>query len=527
VYESVVAGRSQLLLRRLDALVATPIPGTEGGLNPAFSPDGTRLAFTLASPRAIRVMTLPGGLVSTIADSLVDMGGVSWGRDGHVYYDGHLDGDGIARVREAGGRPEPVTRADSGSGELWHFRPHALPNGRSILFTIARGVVGGYRWFVGATEVGSERHTTLIEGRNPSYADGFLFYTTDAGTLMAVGFDEDRLTMEGDPVPVEQAVAGGALGRTDLAFSATGTMAYTSGSFDGGQSELTWVSRDGSLTRVDTTWRATMSQLAVSPDGRRVALRVSDGPDQSDIWVKDLVGGPPSRLSFGDAPINRAPSWSTDSREIVFMAAGSAQSAGVMRGPADGSALPHRIRPFPGGGSNAWLSPDEGWLVIEDGGGNVLAARTTGDTALIDLLRRPSLDGAPRVSPDGRWLAFLSDEGGQSQLYVTPFPDTRSAKRVISTESAVAVWWSPDGRELAYMTNGTDLIVAPVLKGAAFAVGERRVLFNVGTLRLNGLTYSHDGRRFLAAVLVGQGDAPDELILVENFMSEVRARVKR
>jgi dipeptidyl aminopeptidase/acylaminoacyl peptidase len=198
-----------------------------------------------------------------------------------------------------------------------------------------------------------------------------------------------------------------------------------------------------------------------------------------------------------------------------------------MRGPADGSALPHRIRPFPGGGSNAWLSPDEGWLVIEDGGGNVLAARTTGDTALIDLLRRPSLDGAPRVSPDGRWLAFLSDEGGQSQLYVTPFPDTRSAKRVISTESAVAVWWSPDGRELAYMTNGTDLIVAPVLKGAAFAVGERRVLFNVGTLRLNGLTYSHDGRRFLAAVLVGQGDAPDELILVENFMSEVRARVKR
>jgi serine/threonine-protein kinase len=527
VYESVVAGRSQLLLRRLDALVATPIPGAEGALNPAFSPDGTRLAFTLASPRAIRVMTLPGGLVSTIADSLVDMGGVSWGRDGHVYYDGHLDGDGIARVREAGGRPEPVTRADSGSGELWHFRPHALPNGRSILFTIARGVVGGYRWFVGATEVGSERHNTLIEGRNPSYADGFLFYTTDAGTLMAVGFDEDRLTMEGDPVPVEQAVAGGTLGRTDLAFSATGTMAYTSGSFDVGQRELTWLSRDGSLTRVDTTWRATMSQLAVSPDGRRVALSVSDGPDQSDIWVKDLVGGPPSRLSFGDAPINRTPSWSPDSREIVFMAAGSAQSAGVMRGPADGSALPHRIRPFPGGGSNAWLSPDGGWLVIEDGGGNVLAARTTGDTALIDLLRRPSLDGAPRVSPDGRWLAFLSDESGQQQLYVTPFPDTRSAKRVISTESAVAVWWSPDGRELAYVTNGSDLIVAPVLAGAAFAVGERRVLFNVGALRLNNLTYSHDGRRFLAVVPFGQDDAPDELIMVENFMTEVRAKVKR
>jgi serine/threonine-protein kinase len=530
-YESAVAGQSRLLLRRRDALVGNPIAGTDGAVNPAFSPDGKRLAFAQLSPRAIRVMSLPNGLVSTIADSLVDLGGVSWGHDGYVYYDGHLDGDGIARVRETGGPPEPVTRADSASGEFWHFRPHALPNGRNVLFTIARGVGGGYQWFVGATEVGSGGHVTLIEGRNPHYADGFLFFTTEGGLLMAVKFDQDRLTMEADPVPVAEGVARGALGRTELAFSETGALAYTRTASSGGQGELAWVSRDGAITRVDTTWRAAMSQLAVSPDGRRVAFQLSSGPDRSDIWVKELDHGTPARVSFGGAPIHREPSWTPDSREIVFTAAGGGTAAGVMRGPADGSLLPRRIRPFPGDLSSARLSPDGGWLVIEDGGGDLFAARTGGDTALVDLVRESSIDVAPRVSPNGRWLAYLSDESSQRHLYVTPFPETESAKRVISTESVVSAWWSPDGRELAYMTNAGDLTVAPVLAGAAFAVGEKQVLFNAGSLeggpRFTSLVYSHDGQRFLAVVPVGQDDAPDELIMVENFMSEVRARVKQ
>ncbi|HEX9562832.1 MAG TPA: hypothetical protein VF981_02630, partial [Gemmatimonadaceae bacterium] len=219
--------------------------------------------------------------------------------------------------------------------------------------------------------------------------------------------------------------------------------------------------------------------------------------------------------------------WTPDSREVVYTAAGGDTSSGVMRGPADGSVLPHRIRPFSGAGSIARLSPDGGWLLLEDGGGNVLAARTTGDTALIDLLRRSSIDVAPRVSPDGRWLAYLSDESGQRQLYVTPFPDPRSAKRAVSTESAIFAMWSPDGRELAYLTIGADLVAAPVLPGAAFAVGEKKVLFNGGVLGLTSLTYSHDGKRFLAVVPVGRANSLDELIMVENFMSEVRATMKR
>jgi serine/threonine-protein kinase len=320
------------------------------------------------------------------------------------------------------------------------------------------------------------------------------------------------------------------MGRTDVAFSGTGTLAYASGASRSELGELAWVSRQGAITRIDTTWRAAMDQIALSPDGRWVAFQLGEGPDRADIWVKSLDRGPAARLSFGGAPINRVPSWSPDSREIVFVAAGSDTSAGVMRGPADGSGLPRRVRPFPGGGSTARLSPDGSWLLIGDGGGNILAARTTGDTALIDLLRAPTLDVDPRLSPDGRWLAYLSDESGQRQLYVRPFPDTRSAKRAISTESAIAAWWSPDGRELAYVTSGWDLIVAPVLPGAAFAVGERQVLFNVGSvagLSLIDLVYSHDSRHFLAVVRVGQGDAPNELIMVENFLSEVRARVNR
>ena len=228
-------------------------------------------------------------------------------------------------------------------------------------------------------------------------------------------------------------MALGTLGRADLAISATGTMAYTSGTSGGGPRELAWVSREGVITRVDTTWRAAMSQLAVSPDGRRVAFRVSSN-EGSEIWVKELDRGPAARISFGSA-INRDPSWSPDSRELVFIA-GTDVSSGVMRGPADGSVLPHRIRPFPSGGGNAHLSPDGRWLIIEDGVGNIAAARTSGDTGMVELLKQPSFDVRASLSPDGRWLAYLSQELGQSQLFVRPFPDVLLAKRVVSTETA-------------------------------------------------------------------------------------------
>jgi len=527
VYEGVEGGISRLFALRRDALAAVPIPGTEGAVNPAFSADGKRLAFGQVSPREIRVMTLPTGPVTTIADSLVDMGGVAWGYDGYIYFDAHLDGDGIARVRETGGRPEPVTRADSASGELWHFQPEALPNGRAILFTIAKTVAGGYRWFVGASTVGTGRHVTVVEGTSPRYRDGVLFYVTEAGVLTAVPFDEDRLTMEGDPAPVADLVAVNGLGRSDLAFSGTGTLAYTSGVASGALRELVWVSRDGSKTPVDTTWRAPMSELALSPDGRRVALRVNDGAGQSDIWVKELDHGPEQRLSFG-AEDNQYPSWTPDSREVLFTASrGDSTAVGVMRGPADGSMLPVRVRPPFGAGGPTRLSPDGRWMVIDDGGGNLFAARTSGDTATIELVRQRSIATDASLSPDGRWLAYLSDESGQRQLYVSPFPDTRLTRRAISTETAIRATWSPDGRELAYLTNAGDVVVAPVLPGAAFAVGEKKVLFNTGSIAVAGLVYSADGRRFLATTPVGLREAENELVTVEHFMTEVQARLKR
>jgi len=515
---------TQLWIRRLDQLRATPLAGTEGALNPAFSPDGQSLAYVSGAPRTLRKIAVAGGAPVKLTDSLVDLGGVSWGRDGYVYFDGHLTGDGLARVKETGGSPEVASMPDS--GESWHSAPDALPNGRGVLFNIARGRgTAGFDIAVVDTKTG--KHRVLVRGGvNPHYAaSGQLTYVTPDGTLMAAPFDAGKLVLTGEPVPVLNDIAVHGVGRSDVAMSATGLLVYAAGAVGTGR-ELIWLSRDGSVTPVDTQWTPMLmpSRLALSPDNRMVAVSIGSGTGKAQLWVKQLDRGPASKL----ADAASAPAWSPDGKSILYVA-----DLELDRIPADGSVLPTTIwtgtRNAVRRGSPSY-SPDGKWMVFSWGGGDIIGRRTDGDSSLVDLVTGPAVESRASVSPDGHWLAYQSDESGRNEVYVRPFPDTKVSKRQVSVTGGVFARWSHDGRELFFLDDRLDLIAVPVTLTPTFAAGTPRRLFAAAdnSALTSGYDVSRDGRRFLMARPVGRNAKnTDELVVVQNFFTELKAKVRK
>ena len=515
-------GTTRLWVRPLDQLRATPLAGTEGASNPAFSPDGKHLAFVQGNPRVLKSIAIAGGPVTTLTDSLVDQGGVSWGADGYVYYDGKLEGDGLARVRETGGAPQIASMPDSAKGETWHASPSALPNGRGVIFSIARRRAT-LEFDVGVLDTRTGKHTVLVRGVAGHYAaSGHLIWSTSSGTLMAAPFDADRLALTGEGVPVADGVAARGLGRVDLAISTNGTLAYIAGSASGLNRELVWVTRDGAATPVDSQWSAyLLGRASLSPDGRAAVVAVVSEAGLSQVWVKRLDRGPVSKL--GDNGF--APTWSPDGRMVLF----TSPRSELMRGPADGSVLPAAIRTG-GQFGNPTYSPDGKWIVYARSG-QLYAVPTAGDTAVRALPTGPGTKSLPAISPDGRWLAYMSDETGRSEIYVRPFPNTEVAKFQVSAGSGYFPRWSRDGRELLYVDDRYNLISAPVTLAPTFAFGTPRRLFAAAdfvTIR-TPFEVGTDGRRFLMSRLVGGGAASraDELIVVQNFFEELKAKVKR
>ncbi|MHB0961811.1 MAG: protein kinase domain-containing protein [Gemmatimonadaceae bacterium] len=513
---------NRLWVRPMGQLRAAPLPGTERAANPSFSPDGKRIAYvSLSSPRALRVVSVLGGPVLTLTDSLVDMGGVSWGADGYIYYDGHLEGDGVARIRETGGKPETATRPDSTANESFHFMPSALPNGRGVLFTITRQGQGSGS-DIAVLDSRSGKHRVLVRGVLGRYAEsGHLLYVTDDGMLMAAPFDADDLKLTGDAVLVGDGLSIRGNQRVDLAMSLDGTLVYIAGLTVAGRRELVWVERDGTARAVDSSWSGELSgRPALSPDGRMAAVAIGRGGSRQ-IWVKQLDRGPASKV----AEVGGNPTWSPDGKFLVFTSPGGV----LQRVPADGSALPS---PIPGIGSSPSLSHDGKWLLFTTRG-NIAGVRTDGDTTIQQVVADPVTQMGPVLSPDGRWLAYASDESGTFQVYVRPFPDTKVAKRQVSIGSGYAPRWSRSGREMFYADGIYDFWVADVAPGGVFATGTPRRLFSMeayGPLSQHQFDVSPDGRRFLfsrAAAGVARGDRGDELIVVQNFFSELKAKVPR
>ena len=523
--------RRVLVLRSLDQFETRLLPGTEDAIGPAISWDGTQAAFVIftTSP-TIRVVSLRGGPTLTVADKGVESL-PTWGPDGFVYFIGA--GGVIRRVSGGGGPVEDVLKlTDPGDGRSYHWL-RILPDGRGALATATAGENGdGSTALMRAIDLRSGRIGAELQGVGGEYVAEAraLVYATFDGTLMAVSFDETSLETRGRP----QALFAGAeirgqeteltVGGGILAYAQEGTNAIE---------QTIWVRRDGGTQElVDPTWAdPELESFALSPDGGRLAISIA-GRNRTDVWIKQLERGPLNRLTFGGTN-NDAPSWSADGRTVTYLSVRDGKRT-LWRRRADGVGAEELVADVGRDFVEARSSRDGAWLVASVEGPpsrDIFAMKVGTDSALRPLLTESWAEWSPALSPDGKWLAYVSNESGQPQVFVRPFPAVQDGRWQVSTEGALNPVWSADGRELFYRTEaGQAVNSADMSRGPASLT--RRALFRStpeGRFEINitdqMFSPSRDGKRFLM-VRQGTGDTSGDLVIVQNFITELRAALK-
>jgi eukaryotic-like serine/threonine-protein kinase len=318
----------------------------------------------------------------------------------------------------------------------------------------------------------------------------------------------------------------------DLALARNGTLAYTTGGTLGARRAV-WVSREGAVSLADPAWdpQGVITSASLSADGKAVAVDLArDG--RRDIWVKRLPDGPFSRITFGDTSSVR-PAWTTDGHDALYITDRSGSGVGsVYAHRADGTGAPRLViggTPTLDFGQVA-QSRDGRWLILRTApvgaGSTDIVGLKSGDTTLVPLVASPAGEFYPALSPDGRWLAYASNESGASEIYVRPFPGTASAKWQVSTAGGGEPAWSSTGRELFYLNAKSEMVSAEIPPGATFSVGRQRTMFSVADLARGGpvpsYSVSPDDKRFLM-VREGETAQQTELIVAENWLEQLKA----
>ena len=373
-------------------------------------------------------------------------------------------------------------------------------------------------------------HTVLVRGVSARYAaSGHLVFVTDDGTLMAAPFDQDGLALTGEAVGLTANVRVRGATSVDLAVSSTGTLVYTAGGSFSEPHQIVWVDRDGTAVAVDSAWVGRFSSLSLSPDETRLAVTaVQRG--ESQIWVKQLPMGPLTLLSL-EGTVNRRPRWTPDGRSVTFVSdrAGVGQSS-VYLHRADGSAMAEQLVHHESPIAEAFVTPDGEWLVTRTEWSQardvLVGFRLPGDSQPVPLVVSRARKLAPSLSPNGRWLAYDSNESGRDEVYVVPFPNTGDARAQVSTTGGIDAIWARDGRGLFYRSVNNELVGVEIVPGPTFTMGERNVLFSMEDYA--GPTPTHydvtrDGRFLM--IRRRAADQGLELIVVENWFEELKAKV--
>jgi serine/threonine-protein kinase len=426
-----------------------------------------------------------------------------------------------------GGAPEIVLAASDTEG---YVTPHVLPGGNTALLVVRPGAggVGNARdGRIVALSLDTGEFRTLIEGGfRPQFAPtGHLLFIR-AGALWAVPFDAEQVQITGREVPVLEGVQNDSFrGGAPYAFSDDGMLVYVPGGDTalgaGSERILVWVDRGGREEPLRVEPRSYFSPR-LSPDGQRLATRITQG-GAWDIWIDDLVRGTSSRLTFGSS-LEWTPLWTPDGERVIFTSLG--QSGGLYRVAADGTGQAELLIEAL---ANVWaqsLSPDGSTLVF-DLLGDIHILSMEGEHTSQPILQAPYLENMPTVSPDGRWMAYQSDESGRLEVYVRPFPDVDDGKWQVSSDGGREPRWGPEGRELFY--RDTDMMmVVTVEAGPTFSAGLPSVLFT-GDYATPGpqvanYDISPDGQRFLMMKNSAESEqtvASTQLIVVDNWFEEL------
>jgi serine/threonine-protein kinase len=465
-----------LWVREMNEFEGKPLPGTEGAQAPFFSPNGDFIGFFGAGGNQAKLKVTPatGGMIRTVVSDSASAFGGSWGRDGNIYFT--YTSSGIGRVPQEGGTVFRVSRPDTAAGEQEHDFIQALPGGKGAIIQVWKGSPN--QNVIGALSYATRKVKTIATGTFARFLPpDKLLYATSDGRVFALAFDENSLAATSEPVVVLDNVrAEGANGTVQFAVSETGALVYV----PGGENErnVVWVSRNGTETPVDSTWVGNFDDPALSPDGSRLAITVA-GSDGSSVRVKRLPNGAMTRLTLTGTS-DRA-TWTPDGRSVAYLGNRNGKRTAWMR-RADGSNDEQPVNRKAPQLDEVSFSQDGRFTILRTLGtvanSRKLLIATSPDSAPKPLVHTDYDNYAAVISPNGRWLAYGSNESRQDEVYVRPFPAVDSARWTISVSGGKEPMWSRSGRELFFRTASGDMMAVPITGGNTFQAGTPVKLFN-------------------------------------------------
>jgi serine/threonine-protein kinase len=510
-------GTTQLSLRRLDAVGAVPLQGTSNALSPFFSPDGQWIAFF--ADGKLKKVPVAGGPPITICDADGGFGG-SWGGDDTIVF-APTTGSALQRVSANGGTPARATQLDADRGEFSHRWPEFLPDSSTILFTA--GTVGEWdeaEIVVQSIETG-RRAVVIKGGTHPHYlAGGYLAYT-HGGAVWTAPFDLTRLSVTGPPERLIEGVAASVDGAAQFGVSRTGASVYVLSNLASSARRLVMV--EGSdITPLAAPAHGYVTPR-ISPDGRKLLVGVADASEH--IWVYDLTAGALTQLTFDAA--NRTPVWAADGRRVTF-ASNRNGALNLFVAPADAGGPAERLTTsdylqVPG----SWSADGAVLAFMEQHpstGRDIWLLRLGGERT--PLANSASDESAPRFSPNGRWIAYVSNESGQAEVYARPAA-AASVARKISSGGGLEPVWRRDGGALFYRANN-QLMAVPVLDSVSLRTGPVRVVFDgaveAGTFDAAGYDAMPGTNRFVMITSASPKSTPTELRVILNWTPGLPAR---
>ncbi len=531
-----VPNRNGMLIRSIRELEWKPLGDNVIGGSPFFSPDGKWVGIVaVLEGQRLRKHALDGrapATLTTFANS--QPSGASWSSDDVIYFVSSTPG-GIVRVPGEGGDPVEVCAIDVTRGERTLRTPHALPGGRGVLFAVATNDSESYDDAAIAvfSPIGNRRRVLVEGGCYPRYSpSGHVVYGRN-GSLFAVAFDIDRLEVTGQPFRVLDGVMMSRnTGVANYDVSASGELLYVPGQADGGARTLHWVDRRGRAEQLPLPSRSYLHPR-VSPDGRRLAIEIEGS--SHDVFVYDFTSG--VFTNFTNDGISHWPIWSPDGRRIGYRSGPMGQFK-LFQMPADRSGPPQRIATPSTSASTGSYDPAGGAMAYTDTTLNqpakVMVTTLDGATQPQPLDDTSFIQGSPKFSPNGRWLAYCTNESGRPEVYVKGFPT--GAKVQISNDGGNDPVWRRDGRELFYR-HGDRMMAVPVSAGDSFDAGRPQELWrgpyshgmssSCGAPGLSSSNYdvSPDGQRFL---MIQDEDVNTttsrEVVLVLNFANDLATR---
>jgi serine/threonine-protein kinase len=530
-YDGSNTAGSPIMVRAIDQLDGRPLAGVGFGYAPFFAPDGRWVGFF--ENGQIKKVPVDGGPIVTICAVTGGALGASWGDDNTIVYATDDPKTGLWRVSADGGQPTVFTTPDARQSEADHAFPSVLSGGRGVLFTVV-GSGGANTSQVVVIDPKTGRRKPLVSGSQAEYVEpprvkaGYLTFAT-AGAVRAVRFDPVRLETVGTPVVVIDHVPMKALGAANYVVSRAGTLLYVMGAVDQTTPRsLVWVDRMGHEEPLGAPLRA-YGTPRLSPDGTRVATEIYG--ENTDIWIWELAKKSLRRLTFEPGGDGMSV-WTRDGRSIIYESGGLAAVPNLYRRPADGTGTVERLVTKETGQWPTAITPD----------GSYLAGFEPGQVIFVPLTRATTPGHGPPpgtrfqgsfadFSPNGRVLAYSSNESGRNEIYVRPYPRVDSGRWQVSTAGGTRPVWNRNGRELFYLDASNSMMSVEVsTSGPTFSAGKPATVFETKYVQSNPSRHydvSADGQRFL---MIKDGppnpDAmPASLVVVEHWLDELRERV--